>query len=575
MYVDTVPNRKSRPCILLRESSREGKRIIKRTIANLTDWPTHVVEAIRASLHGGVVLEKFEEAFEIVSSKAHGHVAAVLGSVKHLKLDKMIASKPCRELSLVCAMIVARIIVPSSKLATAQGLSEETSSSSLAEELGLEGVSEDDLYGALDWLLPRQERIEKKLCQQHLSGARFALFDVSSSYFEGKSCSLAKRGYSRDKRPDKLQIVYGLLCNEAGCPVAIEVFPGDTADPKTFTPQVKKLKERYGIERVVMVGDRGMITSARIEQDLKGNQGFDWITALRSVEIRSLVSEGCIQLSLFDQQSLVEIEHPDYPGERLIVCKNPLLAEERARRREDLLVCTEKELAKIAAATNRSSRALRGKERIALRVGKVISRFKMGKHFSLNFTETSFEYSRKQEAIAAEAALDGIYVVRSSVPSEELSAEKTVLAYKNLSKVERAFRCMKTVDLKIRPIYHRLADRVRAHVFLCMLAYYVEWNMRQKLASLLFDDDEREAAEERRESVVAPAQLSDSAMKKANTKVNAEGLPVQSFRSLLSSLGSVVKNTLQMSNCNQATFTKTTTPTPLQKHAFKLLGVSL
>lgn len=575
MYIDTIPNRKSRPCILLRESVRDGKRVLKRTIANLTDWPGHVVEAMRASLGGESLSGKLEEAFEVIRSRAHGHVMAVLGTLRKIGLDKIIASKPCRELQLVCAMIVARIIAPCSKLATARGLDEETLSSSLGQELGIEDADEDDLYAALDWLYARQERIQKKLISKHFSGSTLVLYDVSSSYFEGKSCSLAQYGHSGDHRPDRLQIKYGLLCNDEGCPMMIEVFEGNTGDPVTFTARVKKMREQYHVKSIVWVGDRGMITSARIEEDLRGKDGFDWITALRSVEIRSLVTSGALQLSLFDRSDLAAITHPDYPGERLIACKNPLLAEERARKRVELLAATEKQLDKIVTATKRPRRPIRGKDKIALRVGKVIAQYKMAKHFTLTFTDSSFEYARNQQSIESEKNLDGIYVIRTSVQSTNLNNENTVGAYKSLSTVERAFRCLKTVDLKIRPIYHHLADRVRAHVFLCMLAYYVEWQMRQKLAPLLFDDDDQQAAQASRISVVAPARRSPRALNKALHKLTADGWPVHSFRSLLADLATIVKNTFKSTIPDAPTFNKATIPTPLQQRALDLLQLQM
>lgn len=576
MHIEHVPNRNSRPTILLRQSYREGKKVKKRTLANLTNWPAHIVEGLKAVLRGVTLAgEKLEDAFEVVRSRAHGHVAATLGTLRSIGLDKIISRKKCRELQVVCAMIVARILFPCSKLATARGLDEQTGATSLGEMLGVEAVDEDELYEAMDWLYERQERIQKELAGRHLQGETLVLYDLSSSYFEGRTCPLARHGHSRDDKPDKLQIEYGLLCNRKGCPVAIEVFEGNTGDPKTFTPQVARLRERYGIKHVVWVGDRGMITNARIEKDLRGKEGLDWVTALRSAEIRSLVESGTLQLSIFDQTDMAEIEHPDYPGERLVVCKNPLLAAERTRKRSDLLAATEKELNKIVAATSRKRCALKGKDAIGLKVGKVISKFKMAKHFTLSIGESSFGYSRNESAIQVEQSLDGIYVIRTSVPATTLDSKETVLTYKSLSTVERAFRSLKTVDLKIRPIHHRLADRVKAHVFLCMLAYYVEWHMRQRLASILFDDDDPAAAAAARKSPVAPAQRSPRARAKAALKENEDGFQVMSFHSLMVSLSAVVKNTFRANLQGSPTFDKVTQTNAIQSKAFDLLGCKM
>lgn len=576
MHIEYVPNRRSHPTILLRQSYREGKKVKKRTLANLTSWPVHIIDGLKALLRGTTLAgEKLEEAFEVVRSRAHGHVAAVLGTLQSIGLDAIISRKKCRELQLVCAMIVARILFPCSKLATARGLDEGTGATTLSEALGVETVDEDDLYEALDWLYEHQAQIQEELAARHLEGEPLVLYDLSSSYFEGRTCPLARHGHSRDGKPDKLQIEYGLLCNRKGCPVAIEVFEGNVGDPKTFTPQVARLRERYNIKHVVWVGDRGMITKARIEQDLRGKEGLDWITALRSVEIRSLIESKALQLSIFDRTDMAEIKHPDYPGERLVVCKNPLLAAERTRKRNELLAATELELAKIANATTRKRAPLRGKDAIGLRVGKVISQHKMAKHFSLLIEESSFSYQRNESAIEQEQSMDGIYVIRTSVPAATLNSEETVLAYKSLSTVERAFRSLKTVDLKIRPIHHRLAERVKAHVFLCMLAYYVEWHMRQRLASILFDDDDPASAAAARKSPVAPAKRSERAQRKAAMKKNEEGFPVMSFHSLMASLSAVVKSTFRAAIDGSPTFDKITQRTALQSRAFDLLGVKL
>jgi transposase len=550
--------------------------VTKTTIANITNWPPEVIEAIRVTLKGGTgATGKLEDAFEVVRSCGHGHVASVLGTIRNLGLDKLISARPSKERELVIAMIASRIITPESKLATSRSIGFETGTNTLNEELGLGSLDEEDLYRALDWLGGRQSLIQQGLVKRHLQGGSVVLYDVSSSYFEGQHCPLARRGYSRDHRPDKLQVVYGILCTEEGCPVAVEVFDGNTSDPDTFTPQVEKLRAEYGIERITWVGDRGMITSARIREDLRGKEGLDWITSLRSVEIRSLMEGGALQLTLFDTRDMAEIEHPDYPGERLIVCRNPLLQDERTRKRNELLDATEKQLGKIRDATMRQKRPLRGGAAIALRVGKVIGRYKMEKHFLISISDKEFTFSRNQESITKEQSLDGIYIIRTSVSSKDMTAESAVIAYKNLSKVERAFRCMKSIDLHVRPIHHRTADRVRAHIFLCMLAYYVEWHMRKALAPVLFDDDDSEGDGTGRSSVVQPAKRSRKALKKAALKVNEHGTTVMSFRSLLNNLSSIVKSTIRPMLDGAPTFTKTTIPSPAQKEILSLLAVTL
>lgn len=578
MYVERVPNRNSPPAILLRESYREGKKVRKRTLANLTKWPKPLVEGLQVLLRGGAALDP-EAGFEVVRSRPHGHVAAVLGTVRKVGLDRLLGPRPIPERERVIALICARILAPGSKLATARGLREERLSSSLAEELRLGQVDEEDLYAAMDWLLPRQGMIEAALAKRHLEDGTLVLYDLSSTYFEGRACPLAQLGYSRDGKKGTLQIVFGLLCDRRGCPVAVEVFEGSTADPKTVSAQIAKLRERFALERVVLVGDRGMLTEARIREELRGEEGLDWITALRAPAIRTLVEQGSLQLSLFDRRELATITSPEYPGERLIVCKNPLLGEERGRKREELLAATEQELQRIAQATRRPERRLQGKEKIALRVGKVLNRFKMAKHFTLEITEASFTYQREESAIAAEAALDGIYVVRTSVAESLLGEAPTVQAYKGLSKVERAFRSLKSVDLKIRPIYPHLAERVRAHVLLCVLAYYVEWHMRAELAPLLFDDEDPAAGEARRTSPVAPAQVSERAERKAATKQSDDGRPIHSFHSLLADLTTIAKNRIQVTmrglTIETQTFDRITRPTALQQKALDLLGVGL
>jgi len=573
MYIEVVPNRRSRPAILLREGWREGPKVRKRTLANLTHWPPHKIEALRRVLRDEAILAP-RDAFTIERSRTHGHVAAVVGTIKKLGVDRLLASRRSPERDRAVALIAARVLAPDSKLATARALDANSATSTLGEMLGLETVEAEDLYAAMDWLEARQAKIEKTLAGRHLYDGTLVLYDVSSSYFEGRSCPLAAIGHPRDRKKGKLQIVFGLLCNADGCPVAVEVYEGNTGDPTTLKDQIEKVRTRFGLSRVVFVGDRGLLTSARIREELAPVEGLDWVSALRAEQIRKLAEDGGpLQLSLFDKTDLAEITHPDFPGERLVACMNPLLAAERARKREDLLQATERELEKVAAATRREKRALRGKDKIGLRVGKVLGRFKMAKHFEMTITETAFTYGRKHKAIEVEAALDGIYVLRTSVPKERLGAEDTVRVYKDLAKVERAFRCMKTVDLHVRPIHHRLVPRVRAHVFLCMLAYYVEWHMRRAWAPLLFAEDDPQGAAQRRGSPVKPATRSASAEAKALTKKTSEGETVHRFRGLLEHLATLTKNTIQPAGDLPA-FERLTVPTPLQQKAFDLLGVS-
>jgi len=579
MYIETVPNRGSPPAILLRESYRDGGRIRKRTLLNLSHWPSEQVEGLRGVLKGGVVLPPGEQPFVVERSLPHGAVAAVLGMTRAIGLNTIIGPKEargsdpesCRPVDLVLAMIVSRIIAPASKLATARALDPVTAASSLGVELGLGDVHEDELYAALDWLLERQGAIETALAKRHLKGGTLVLYDVSSSYVEGRCCPLAKRGYSRDGKKGKLQIVYGLLCAPDGCPVAIEVFAGNTGDPATLADQVAKLKRRFAIDHVVLVGDRGMITQARIDEDLRP-AGLDWITALRAPALQGLVGGGHLQMSLFDQRDMAAITSPDFPGERLIVCRNPDLARERARKREDLLAATERDLAKIAAAVARPRQPLRGAAEIGMAVGAVLDKHKMAKHFDLTIADDIFVFARKRVQIAQEAALDGLYAVRTSLPEETLADEAAVKTYKSLSMVERAFRCLKTVDLHVRPIHHWLEDRVRAHVFLCMLAYYVEWHMRARLAPMLYDDDDKEAAEALRASPVAKAQRSPAALAKSATGRTDDGAPVHSFQTLLADLATLARNTVVTASAPDRPFTILTRPTPIQQKAFDLLG---
>ena len=467
MYVERVPNRSSPPAVLLRESFREDGKVKKRTLANLSKWPDDLVEGFRVLLKGGVALPSLGDAFAILRSRPHGHAAAVLGTARRLGLEKLLDRRPSRDRALATAMILARILDPRSKLATARSLSRETLTHTLGEELGVEDAGENELYRAMDWLLKRQARIERHLAARHLEEGALVLCDVTSVYFEGSKCPLAKRGYSRDGKRGKLQIVFALLCDREGCPVAAEVFEGNTADPGTLAAQLEKLRKRFSLSRIVLVGDRGLLTDARIREEVRP-AGLGWITALRAPAIRKLVKGGTLQLSLFDEQDLAEITAPElFPGERLVVCRNPLLAAERARKRLDLLAATERELDKVVAATRREQRPLRGKDKIAVRADRALRRFKVGKHFDTESTDDGFSYARNEDRIAVEAALDGIYVIRTNVPAEELPAEEAVRSYKSLSRVERAFRSYKTVDLKVRPVHHRLEGRVRAHVFLC------------------------------------------------------------------------------------------------------------
>jgi transposase len=575
MYIEKVPNRNSPPAVLLRESYRQEGKVKKRTIANLSKWPDPLVEALRVFLKGGSVVENLQEAFDVGRSRPHGHVAAVLGTLRRLGLDRIIGGRNAKHHALVLALVVARIIDPRSKLATARGLRSDTQWSSLGETLGVASADEDDLYAAMDWLVERQAQIEAKLALRHLSNGSLVLYDVTSTYFEGRTCPLARLGHNRDGKKSKLQIVFGLLCSAEGCPVAVEVFAGNTGDPSTLKTQIDKIRSRFGLERVIWVGDRGLLTEARIREELAPIAGLDWVTALRAPQIRALVESGSLQLSLFDERDLGEITDPTYPGERLVVCRNPLLAAERARKREELLRATERELNKIVQATTRPKRRLKGQDQIGMRVGKVLGKFKVAKHFRVQISDEAFSYERNDEKLAQEAALDGIYVIRTSVPAQTLDTEDAVRAYKGLAAVEQAFRSYKSIDLKVRPVHHRRACRVRSHVFLCMLAYYVEWHMRQALAPMLFDEDDSEAAEALRTSVVAPAQRSPSAQRKARRKRTDDNRPVHSFQTLLADLATIVKDQIRPRLPGAPAFDKTTIPTPVQQRALDLLGVRL
>lgn len=566
MYIDIVPNRKSKPAVLLREGWREGKKTLKRTIANLSHWPDEDVEALRLLLKGKKLLPR-DEAFAIERSMPHGHVQAVLGVMRGLGVDALLSSRPCRERDLVMAMIAQRLLDPVSKLATTR----QWHATTLARELDVENADANELYAAMDWLLKRQSRIEKKLAGRHLEDGAVVLFDVSSSSYHGRTCPLAQRGYNRDG--EKLRsIVYGLLADGKGRPVAIDVYPGNTGDPSTVPDQVEKLRMRFGLERVVLVGDRGMLTQAQIEA-LREHPGLGWISALRFSAIRDLAEGGAFQLPLFDTQNLAEITSEDYPGERLMVCFNPLLAQDRKRTRGELLDATEARLVKIAAQVARRTRTKMTADEIGVKVGKIINRHKVGKHFDLTIEDGLLRFKRNEESIARETQVDGIYIVRTSESADALSAEDTVRTYKSLGQVEQAFRCIKGVDLRVRPIRHRNEAHVRAHIFLCMLAYYVEWHMRKALSPVLFQDDELDEARWQRDPV-AKAEASQSVRKKKRTKKTDDGWPIHSLRTLLNELGTRCKNTCRAGEGKTAIrFEQLTEASSFQQHVFELLNL--
>jgi transposase len=565
MYIEIVPNRNSRPAVLLREGWREGGKVHKRTLANLTDWSSSRIEALRRVLKNEPVLSP-QELFVTERSLPHGHVAAVLSTVRRLKLDTLIAPKRSRARELVLAMIVERLIHPCSKLATTRLWHTTT----LAEELGVAEATEDDLYEAMDWLLERQSRIERHLAARHLAHGTQVLYDVTSSYYEGRSCPLMQFGHDRDGKRGRPIVVYGALTDSQGRPIALRVYPGNTGDPSTLPDQVNQLREQFGLQQVVLVGDRGMLTQTQIDK-LKQYPGLGWISALRSSAIRALVDEGALQLSLFDQQNLAEISSPEFPGERLVACHNPLLAEERARKRTELLQATEHELDRIVRQVAKRTKTPLAAAEIGKKVGQVLNRFKMGKHFELSIQDGLFRYARREPQIQREAQLDGIYVIRTSEPRRRLSAEDTVRSYKNLAQVERAFRCLKSIDLLVRPIRHRDEQRVKAHLFLCMLAYYVQWHMRKALAPLLFEDEQLDQDRKTRDPV-APAKPSASAKSKKAAHLTNDGLPIHSFETLLQELATRCRNRSRIkSDPNSAPFFHLTEPTPLQQRAFELL----
>lgn len=571
MYIDRVPNRNSPPAILLRESYREGHRVRKRTLANLSALPEHAIHAVERSLKGERLVST-EDAFEIVRSLPHGHVAAVVGTMNRLGLPELLSTKRHRNRQLVLAMIAARILDPSSKLATAQRLGSGTLSSSLGQVLEVQGADADDLYGALDWLCRGQARIEKKLADRHLREGDRVLWDATKLPFESRTCELAAFGRPDARRKSQRQVLFGLMATAEGIPVAVEVFAGNTGDPNTVGPALDRIQKRFGLNKVIMVGDRGMITDAQIKQELRP-RGVDWITSLRAPTIRKLSKEGGpLQLSLFDEQDLAEVTHPDFPDERFVACRNPLLAEDRRRTRQALLAATEKKLAQVRARTQRVRSPLRGAKEIGVEVGKVLGASKVAKHFRYEITEDAFTFERDPASIEAEAALDGIYVIRTSVPAEVLEAEKVVQAYKDLSAVEQSFRVMKTSALQVGPIRHRLEARVRAHVFLCMLARYVRWHMERALAPMLLTDHDPEGARARRTSVVAPAERSEAGEQKARSQRTEDGQPARSFETLLADLRTLTKNQIRIEG-TEATFHRYSRPTPLQESAFHLLDV--
>ena len=574
MYIEAVANRNSPPAVLLRESYRDAGKVCKRTLANLSSLPGEVIEGLKVLLRGGVAVPSVEAVFSVERSLPHGHVAAVLGAARGSGSAAWFGSAPQELQPVLQAMLVARVLEPASKLATHRMLHDDTATSSLGRVLGVGRCSADDLYRALDWLHGAQPAIERRLARQHLVGSTLVLYDLTSTWLTGRCCVLAARGHSRDGKRDDPQIVFGLVCTAEGCPISVEVFKGNTADPATVAAQVAKLKERFGIERIAWVGDRGMLTCARIEQVLKP-QGMDWISSLRAPHIAQLAAEhGPFQPSLFDERNLIELTSEHFPGERLVVCRNPLLAEDRARKRLELLAATEADLAKIAAATQRARNPLRGEQAIALRVGRVIERFHMAKHFELTITDTVLGWRRKDEAITAEAALDGLYVIRTSLSKAQLDGPAAVAAYKSLANVERAFRSMKTVDLNVRPVFHYSEQRVRAHVFLCMLAYYVQWHMRARLKPMLFDDEHLDEASASRASPVVKAVRSEHAKAKDASKLADDGLPLHSFRTLLRDLGTLTYNITHTTLNPAAKIVITTRPTPLQAKAFKLLDLN-
>ncbi len=579
MYVDKVPNRHSPPAFLVRESYREGGKVKKRTLANITFLTSKQIESFRALLKGDTISSKnprFEDAFDLLATTPHGHVAAVLGTMEKLGIPGLLARNDSSERRDALALIAGRVLSPGSKLALSRHLSGK--STTLAEELSLsETLTEDDLYRSMKWLGERQERIQKSLATRHLGEGSLILYDLSSSYYEGSTCPLADFGHNRDLKKGKKQINYGLLADHDGRPISVQVYPGNTADPNTVTDQLHRVREKFGIKKAIIVGDRGMLTGKQLDLAAADPQlaDYGWISALRSTQINKLLQSNELQPELFDQRDLAEIKSADYPGERLVVCRNPALARKRHHTRQDLLEATEKVLAKILLATLREKNPYQGKDKIARRVEREGSRYHMLKHFKLHFTETTFTYQRDEENITREARLDGLYIIRArNISDEEIDAPGLVSTYKSLAKVETAFRRLKTTALLVRPIFHYQTDMVRAHIFLCMLAYYVQWEMEKRLAPLLFREEDPVAAEALRDSPVAPAKRSESARKKDQTKKTSDGIhPVQSFRCLLENLASLTRAICRPKVAEAATFIKHTQPTALQQEAFRLLGL--
>ena len=564
MYIETVPNRGSKPTILLREGKRQGKRVTKRTLANLTHWPKEKIEALRCVLRGDAINQ---QGFTIERSLPHGHVHIVLGMIRKLEVDSLPASKPCRERNLVVAMIAQRLLNPCSKLATTRLWHTTT----LASELDVADADENELYAAMSWLGSRQKRIENKLAKRHLSAGARVLFDISSSSYYGRSCPLAAYGYNRDG--DKLPgIVYGLLTNSEGTPIAVDVYPGNTSDSKAVPDQVEKLRKRFKLERVVLVGDRGMLTQVQIKA-LRSYKNLGWISALRSSSIRKLIKQEAVQPDLLAQENIAEIKSNDYPGERLIVCYNSLLAKDRRRTREELLQATEQALQKISAEVKRRTKTPLSADEIGIKAGKVLNRYKMGKHFILEISDNNFSFRRNAEKIKQEQQLDGIYIVRTNEKTGSLSADNAVRAYKSLAQVEQAFRCLKSVDIRIRPIHHRTEDHVRAHIFICVLAYYIEWYMRRALASVLYEDEELTENRWTRHPV-DKAKSSDAAILKKQARTTADGWQIHSFNTLLAEMGTLCQNTCRAGQVkNDIRFNQFTEPTTYQMHIFDLLGL--
>jgi transposase len=574
MYVVTTKRKvkdKTYTNYLIRKSYRENGKVKNKTVSNITALPIDLIDHIRKRLKSGKPLTA--QGFSIKRSLPHGHVAAVLQSIERCGLTNVIASKRSQMRDIVVGLIVQRFLKPASKLASYKMLTASVTNS-LCHELQLSDIKRDNIYQALDWLFERKSRIENKLAKKHLKDGTVILYDLTSSYYTGKMPNLVRYGYNRDGKKDFPQIVFGLICNAKGCPVGAEVFPGNTADSETMPEQIRKVQKQFGIKRVIWVGDRGMITGKIIDEVLRTEEGADWITALRSSQVKKLVNQEGIQLSIFDKQDLVEIASNDYPGERLMLCRNPLLAEERNRKRKELLASTCRNLDKIVKATVRKHNPLRGIKEIALKVGKVIDKHKMAKHIQLNIQENRFDYEVNKNSISEEETLDGLYVIRTSLKATDYTAEKTVETYKSLSKVEWAFRSLKTAHLEVRPVYHWKDERIEAHIFLCVLAYYVEWHIRQDLAPILYDDDNKQEARAKRSSIVAPAERSEHAKLKANTHKNKEKWMVHSMETALEVLGTICKNEIQVDN-SEETFYETTVPTEEQENILKLLKTKL